>query len=101
MSFKGCFGIGADQIIAEGNFTVAAVTDVKTCWWLKVNTKPVRSSALDGALFPHIIYFTYTAEGKEYKGSRYVNWNLRCPIINERIRVYFSKDNPAKYAVKL
>ena len=101
MSFSGCFGIGSNKIIADNSTTTATVTEVKTCWWLKVNTKPVRKNALDGALFPHIIYFTYTADGKEYKGSRYVNWNLRCPILNEHISVYFSKTDPSRYAVKL
>ena len=34
--------------------TIGTVISVKKQWWLKVNTKPVRMHALDGATFPHI-----------------------------------------------
>ena len=33
--------------------TIGTVLSVAKQWWLKVNTKPVRMSALDGAAFPH------------------------------------------------
>ena len=39
--------------------TVGTVVSVKKQWWLKVNTKPVRMHALDGATFPHIIKVSY------------------------------------------
>ena len=92
------FGIGVTNAIAGGK-TEGIVVDVKTCWWLKVNTKPVRQNMFDGALFPHIIHFTYTVGGQSYKGKRYVNWNKRCPEKGEKLTVYYEKDNPAKYAV--
>ena len=92
------FGIGVTDAIA-GEQTEGVVVDVKTCWWIKINTKPVRRHMMDGAVFPHIIRFTYTVEGKEYAGSRYVNWNVRCPVKDEVITVYYDVENPAKYAV--
>ena len=92
------FGIGVTNAIA-GEQTEGVVTEVKTCWWLKVNTKPVRRSAIDGALFPHIIHFTYSVSGQTYKGKRYVNWNKRCPVKDERITVHYEQENPEKYAV--
>ena len=92
------FGVGVADAIAGGQ-TEGAVTQVKTCWWLKVNTKPVRRNMFDGAVFPHIIHFTYTVDGKAYRGKRYVNWNKRCPQKGERLTVYYEKENPAKYAV--
>lgn len=92
------FGIGTANAIAGGQ-TEGLVTAVKTCWWLKVNTKPVRRHALDGALFPHIIHFTYSVDGQTYKGKRYVNWNKRCPVKDERITVHYERENPEKYAV--
>jgi len=101
MNIFGCFGLGAEKIVSENNFIDGTVTEVKTCWWLKVNTKPVRTHSMDGAAFPHIIHFVYKVDGIEYKGSRYVNWNVRCPQTRERITVYFDKTNPAKYAVKI
>ena len=92
------FGIGVTNAIA-GEQAEGVVTEVKTCWWLKVNTKPVRRSAIDGALFPHIIHFTYSVGGQTYKGKRYVNWNKRCPVKDERITVHYERENPEKYAV--
>ena len=35
--------------------TVGTILSVKKQWWLKVNTKPIRKHALDGATFPHIV----------------------------------------------
>ena len=99
MSFAGCFGLGAKRIIAENNITDGIVTEVKVCWWLKVNTKPVRAHALDGAVYPHIIYFTYIVGGVEYKGSRYVSWNAKCPQSKANITVYYDREKPEKYAV--
>ncbi len=92
------FGIGTANAIAGGQ-TEGIVTEIKTCWWLKVNTKPVRRHALDGALFPHIIHFTYSVGGQTYRGKRYVNWNKRCPVKDERITVCYEQENPEKYAV--
>ena len=92
------FGIGVAGALA-GKQTEGMVTEVKTCYWLKVNTKPVRRSAIDGALFPHIIHFTYSVSGQTYKGKRYVNWNKRCPVKDERITVCYEQENPGKYAV--
>ena len=60
------FGIGVMNAIA-GEQTEGVVSQVKTCWWLKVNTKPIRRNMFDGALFPHIIYFTYTVGGEVYR----------------------------------
>ena len=92
------FGIGVTSAIAGGQ-TEGTVTEVKTCYWLKVNTKPVRTHAGDGALFPHIIHFTYSVDGQAYNGKRYVNWNKRCPVKDEKLIVYFEKNNPSKYAI--
>jgi len=94
------FGIGSANAIAGGQ-TEGVVTEVKTCYWLKVNTKPVRRNAIDGALFPHVVYFTYSVDGQVYKGKRYVNWNRRCPVKDERIAVLYERENPKKYAVMI
>lgn len=94
------FGIGVSNAIA-GAQTEGVVTKVKICWWLKVNTKPVRRNMFDGAVFPHIIHFAYTVGGQTYQGKRYVNWNKRCPEKGEKLMVYYEKENPAKYAIIL
>jgi hypothetical protein len=35
--------------------TMGTVISVTKQWWLKVNRKPVRAHAMDGAAFPHTI----------------------------------------------
>ena len=40
--------------------TTGTVISVTKQWWLKVNRKPVRTHAMDGAAFPHIIKVKYT-----------------------------------------
>ena len=96
--FLRMFGIGVSNAIA-GEQTEGTVIDVKPCWWLKVNTKPVRRNLFDGAAFPHIIHFTYCVNGQTYTGKRYVNWNKHCPIKGEKITVYYETNKPDKYAV--
>ena len=92
-------GLDDKHILTAGYCTAGRVTAVKTCHWLKVNTKPVRTNTLDGAKFPHIIHFTYCVEGTEYRGSRYLNWDVRCPVKDEIIIVYYDPENCGKYAV--
>ena len=94
------FGIGVTDAIA-GEQTQGTVTQVKTCWWLNLNTKALRTSAMDGAMFPHIIHFTYIVGGQTYQGKRYVHWNKQCPVAGQKLTVYFEKNDPAKYAVIL
>ena len=101
MSILRCFGFGADNIISGNNFTGGTITGIKTCWWIKVNKKPIRTQPLDGAAFPHIIYFSYSVNGRPYKGNRYMSWYALCPQVNEHITVYYDKTNPARYAVKI
>ena len=45
-------GLEDRKIISQGRETAGTVTRVKTCWWIKVNTKHVRMGPLDGAKFP-------------------------------------------------
>jgi hypothetical protein len=92
------FGVGVSNAVAGGQ-TEGTVIAVKTCWWLKVNTKPIRRNMFDGAVFPHIIHFTYTVDDQIYRGKRYVNWNKVCPEKGEKLTVYYEKENPARYAV--
>ena len=94
------FGIGVTDAIA-GKQTQGTVTHVKTCWWLKVNTKAVRTGPMDGAQFPHIIHFSYIVAGQTYQGKRFVNWNKRCPTVGEKLTVYYENNEPANYAVIL
>ena len=46
--------------------TIGTVLSVAKQWWLKVNTKPIRMGALDGATFPHIIKVQYVVDENTY-----------------------------------
>ena len=92
------FGIGTTAAIA-GCETEGTVYKVSTCFWFKVNTRPVRTHTSDGALYPHIIHFTYTVNNQAYTGKRYVQWNQRCPYKGEKITVCYEPEKPDNYAV--
>ena len=92
------FGIGAAKAFAGGQ-TQGTVTEVNTCYWFRVNTKPVRTHSGDGAVYPHIIRFSYQVEGRTYAGRRWVMWNKRCPVKGEGITVHYEEAAPQKYAV--
>lgn len=94
------FGIGTANALL-GSSTQGTVTEVKVCWWFKVNTKPVRLHSSDGALYPHIIRFSYQVDGLTYEGRRWIMWNRRCPVKGEKITVCYEEDAPEKYAVIL
>lgn len=93
------FGLGGKKIIEGGCKTLGKITDVKKCWWLKVNAKPVRTHALDGAEFPHIIHFTYNVNGVQYLGKRWLSHSAQPPRIGEEFTVYYERENAANYAV--
>ncbi len=101
MSLAGLFGVGSKKIIGQGCRTGGVVTEQKTLWWIKINTKAVRFGPMDGALFPGFIRFAYTVEGIEYRGSRLVSPYVRCPVEGERIALHYDPDNPSKYALSL
>ena len=90
-----------DKIIAQNNLTKGTIKKVTKCWWIKVNTKPVRLHALDGAIFPHIMTFTYTVNGIEYKKRKYISLRADTIGIFGNVDVYYDKDKPSRCAIKL
>ena len=52
--------------------TTGTVISVTKQWWLKVNRKPVRTHAMDGAAFPHIIKVKYTIGVKDYTCQKWI-----------------------------
>ena len=94
MSFLDQFGLGGQEIVDKGRCTEGTVTDVKTLWFLKVNTKAMRWGPLDGATFPHRIAFRYTVGGKEYTGSRVLGPSVTAPARGDQITVYYDPDAP-------
>ena len=93
------FGVEKQKIISENRRVSGRITAVKNCRWLKVNKKPVRTHAMDGAVFPHIVHFVYHVNGLEYRGSKFINHNSHYPHEDEKITIFYDKDNPQKYVV--
>ena len=87
------------RLIAQNNRTEGTITSLKKCWWLKINTKPVRSHSLDGAVFPYIINFKYNVKNTEYRGKKFIGINTMGLSTGQKITVYYNKDRPRKYAL--
>lgn len=98
MNLLQLFGIGSGTILANGHSVPGIVTDVYRCWWLRINTKPVRRFSGDGAVYPHIITFEYQADGTSCIGKLYIPVRFRVPCKGEKIEVYVDPDDPGKYA---
>lgn len=75
---------------------LGVVISVKKQWWLKVNTKPIRMHALDGAVFPHIIKVKYTVNGTEYIKRKWIRAGHPVPEIGSSVRLSYSENNPEK-----
>ena len=76
--------------------TVGTVLSVKKQWWLKVNTKPIRMGAFDGAAFPHIIKVEYIADGKTYTKRKWIGAGKSVPAVGSKLTVLYSSDKPKK-----
>lgn len=91
------FGLGAKRIVDLNVQAVGVVTDVRTCWWLRVNTAPIRTAA--GSRYPHIVRFTYLADGRQYSASRILNWQNNPPAVGRKFRLFYDPKNPRKFAI--
>ena len=81
--------------------SVGTVIAVKKQWWLKVNTKSFRTSALDGALFPHIVTVKYTVGEKEYVKRKWLWVNVTPPAVNDTVKVIYREDKPQKCRIEI
>ena len=76
--------------------TMGTVVSVAKQWWLKVNTKPIRTGPLDGAAFPHIIKASYTVDGFEYSKRKWVGAGSPVPGIGTGVKVIYDAEKPSK-----
>ena len=76
--------------------TTGTVISVAKQWWLKINTKPIRMHALDGAAFPHIIKVQYTVEGTEYVKRKWIGAGKAVPAVGSRMTILYCSDKPSK-----
>jgi len=81
--------------------TMGTVISVAKQWWLKVNRKPVRMHALDGATFPHIIKVKYVVDGKDYTCRKWVNAGVGVPNVGTSVKVLYREDKPSKAKVEI
>lgn len=79
--------------------TTGIVISIKKQWWLKVNTKPFRTHALDGAVFPHIITVKYTVGEKEYKKKKWIRAGQSVPELNSNVYVSYDESKPKKCTI--
>ncbi len=87
------------KIISQSHIAEGTITDVKRCWWLKINTKPVRASSEDGAVFPDVIHFTYSVKGVTYTGKKFIGINTRGIKKGDKISVCYDEIKPRKYTL--
>lgn len=76
--------------------TIGTVISVTKQWWLKVNTKPIRMHALDGAVFPHIIKVKFTVDGKDYIKRKWIRAGDPVPSAGSSVKVTYSDNKPSK-----
>ena len=79
--------------------TMGTVISVAKQWWLKVNRKPVRMHALDGATFPHIIKVKYVVDEKDYTCRKWIHAGYPVPGVDSTVRVIYNEDKPSKARV--
>ena len=76
--------------------TKGTVISVKTQWWLKVNTKPVRMHAMDGATFPHIIKVRYSVGQTVYYKRKWIGAGRPVPVTGSSVTVFYESEKPQK-----
>lgn len=76
--------------------TTGTIISVAKQWWLKVNTKPIRMGALDGATFPHIIKVQYVVGGNTYTKRKWIGADKPVPTIGSKLTVLYCAEKPGK-----
>ena len=79
--------------------TTGTVISAAKQWWLKINTKPIRMHALDGAVFPYIIKVKYTVNGREYTKGKWIGAGKPVPSVGSAVTVLYCESKPSKARV--
>ena len=80
--------------------TMGTVVAATKQWWLKINTKAVRTHAMDGAIFPYVIKVTYVVDGVEYVTRKWINAGYSVPSVGAELPVRYCSDNPKKAQIQ-
>lgn len=81
--------------------TIGTVITAKKQWWLKVNTKPVRLHATDGAVFPYIITVEYTVDGTTYTKKKWIRAGGEVPSLGSTVAVSYDGGKPSRSKVMI
>ena len=76
--------------------TTGTVISVAKQWWLKINTKPVRMHAMDGAIFPYIIRVQYTVGEQTCVKRKWIPAGKPVPAVGSFLTVLYCADKPNK-----
>ena len=76
--------------------TMGTVVSAAKQWWFKVNTKPIRKGALDGATFPHIIKVQYVVDGNTYTKRTWIGAGKAVPAVGSKVTVLYCSNKPSK-----
>ena len=80
----------------NSNETVGKIIKVKKLWWLKINKKAIRTTSLDGAIFPLSLQVQYSVNNNEYVGKKIVIWNDIITQVGQDVIVTYNKNKPQK-----
>ena len=81
--------------------TKGIISSARQLWFIKINTKAVRSNSMDGAIFPSVIKVTYTVNGTDYCKRKFLSAYVRCPNQGESVTVFYQDNKPAKSRIEL
>ena len=76
--------------------TKGTVVSVATQWWLKINTSPLRTQPLQGAIFPHVIKVRYEVDGVAYIRRKWISAGSPVPGKGSSVTVRYREDAPRK-----
>ena len=87
--------LGGKQIMSNEE-TIGKIIKVKKLWWLKINKKPIRTTSLDGAIFPLSLQVQYNVNDNEYVGKKIVTWDDSLTQVGQDVVVSYNEDKPQK-----
>lgn len=81
--------------------TTGTIVSAKLCWWFKINTRPVRVRALDGAAFPQIIKIRYSVDGQEYVRRKFLRPTSAPLSAGATVKVFYQEINPKEFRIEI
>lgn len=87
---------GVKQIMDNEKQVKGRIIKARKMWWIKIKTKPFRTTSLDGAIFPSSLQVKYTVNGNEYVGMKIVCWDDRFTQEGQEVFVSYYEERPQK-----